>query len=184
MKAHLLSLVVTFGLFGCGDMGGLLSSKEKPKTLEEMLTFNNIQTDVTFKVDKLDAFSLVEGLPLVRIEKRKSEDDEKIRWHWKIQGVKNGYIEVVGDTPDNVSEITGRCMDSGEDRWPEDGVCFKVFVQLADRLLTSKAGAYELIKQSGLNPRIKNLPQANIDRGTMFIGLDNNGYFGVRKFNK
>jgi hypothetical protein len=75
-------------------------------------------------------------------------------------------------------------MDSGEDRWPEDGVCFKVFVQLADRLLTSKAGAYELIKQSGLNPRIKNLPQANIDRGTMFIGLDNNGYFGVRKFNK
>ena len=179
MKAHLLSLVVALGLFGCGETSEVVSKSAEVA----VKSASPVVGDVEFKVQKLDVMFLADGLPLGEVASDKSDDGEQ-RWRWEVKDIDRGMIEAIGNQADDVRVFSGHCMSFDKQGnsigWPADGVCSKLFTQLTEKVLNQKDYALVMMQGAGLSPRVKDVPQANFKKGTMSLELDNDGYFFVR----
>lgn len=183
LKTYSVLMLAVF-LSACG--GQDTSAVEQPAEASHASSaIRPPETVFEFTTDKLNSDELTVGLPVNKPTVDKSVDGFKRR-RWQVIGMdESNMLEAVGDNQQDVRVLSGHCMEYSTDGnsagWAPDGRCVEIFNGIVGKLVASNEDVFGLLmERAGLYPYIPQAPMAVIDRGSISIDVDNQGYFSIR----
>lgn len=141
--------------------------------------------DAGFVVSSISPAELVKGLRVSPPEVDKSNDGLR-RVRWKILGEvgAGSSLEAIGNNRHQAKVFGGQCMEfdaaGNSAGWPDGSHCATLFRQLTLKIVDKPEAADEMMAAAGLLPHRKGRLRADLEAGSLYYELDNDGFFFLR----